>query len=133
MAVGHAWRSIDYVAYLHWLSLRSMKKEEEDEGVTIKTTTEPQKKRRKVTKKHHKRVFDIAPQHMDEDPPNSKKGTLPFATMVSKMWKEKYPEMKILEGGEWLEGFYCRLRDGEVLQEDASYLKELAEWHERDE
>ncbi|KAF8835598.1 hypothetical protein BDN67DRAFT_1072336 [Paxillus ammoniavirescens] len=45
MAVGHAWRSIDYVAYLRWLSLRSMKKEEEDEGVTTKTTMEPQKKR----------------------------------------------------------------------------------------
>ncbi|KAF9221446.1 hypothetical protein BS17DRAFT_768723 [Gyrodon lividus] len=85
---------------------------EEDKGITTKTTTEPQKK-------HH--------------PLNSNKGTLPFATMVSKMWKAKYqyPEMKILEGGEWLEGFYGCLRDGEILHEDASYLKELAEWHER--
>ncbi|KIJ15290.1 hypothetical protein PAXINDRAFT_11828 [Paxillus involutus ATCC 200175] len=138
MAVGHEWRSVDYTAFLRFLSLHAMKiqVQVDKQGPATKTTSassdivEPPKKRRKTqVKKLHKRVFDATPRNMSEDPPSSWKGT-PFSTMVSEKWKKEHPDMKIhAKGGEWLEGFFKRLKAGDVFAEDAVYLAELDTWH----
>ncbi|KAF8834358.1 hypothetical protein BDN67DRAFT_1016593 [Paxillus ammoniavirescens] len=127
-----------YVAFLRWLSLRAMKMQAgvEGEAATTSATTAPQKRRRKM-KNFHKCVFDAAPRKMDDDPPDSKKGTLPFKSMVSERWMNKHPDMKVHQDGrEWLEAFYAGLKlanGGEdLIAEDLAHVKELEKWQNRD-
>jgi hypothetical protein len=49
--------------------------------------------------------------------------------MVAKHWRQKHPEMKMLDRVPWLEGFWTALQDNEVIKEDYTYLKVLEEWH----
>ncbi|KAI6145143.1 hypothetical protein BKA82DRAFT_20812 [Pisolithus tinctorius] len=126
--VGHAWRSVDYVAFLRWLSLRAMKLQQDmpdepnqgsmDQGLPCK--------RHRITKKIHKWVFDIAPKHMNRGPPLSK--TTIFKPMVDERWYKENVDTPVIEGIDWLKGFYSRLNEGDLFEADAIYLKELDEY-----
>ncbi|KAI6158006.1 hypothetical protein BKA82DRAFT_22008 [Pisolithus tinctorius] len=130
--VGHAWRSIDYVAFLRWLSFHALKQQQDvnepSSGSMRSVDDEPQRKRRKTTKKFHKRVFDVSPKHLNHNPPQPK-ATI-FKPMVDETWRAKNPNVEVVEGVDWLKGFYSRLRQGEIFDADATYLKELKEWLE---
>jgi len=52
--------------------------------------------------------------------------------MVSKKWQKDHPAVNFLDGVDWLKGFYSRLREEDLMKEDAKYLKELDEWHGED-
>jgi hypothetical protein len=114
---------------LRWLTLKSKKDPEEDQD----ESHEPPAKRRKVTqkKKLTKRVFDLAPNKMLADEPHSSKKTIPFRSMVAEKWLKTYPDMALLDGGEWLKGFYGALAEKDVFKQDWAYLKELDEWQKR--
>lgn len=86
----------------------------------------PQRKWRRTTKKLHKRVFDVAPKHMNHSPPLSK--TTIFKTMVDEGWYKKNPEMVLVEGIDWLKGFYSRLGRKDLFEADTLYLQELDEY-----
>ncbi|KAI6138408.1 hypothetical protein BKA82DRAFT_4366530 [Pisolithus tinctorius] len=128
--VGHAWRSVDYVAFLRYLSLRAMKQRqdviEDPNASTSNMDQEPQRKRRKTTKKVHKRVFDVAPKHSSHGPPPAK--AMVFRAMVDERWLDEHPGMVVHEGISWLKGFYSRVNQEELFKADATYLKELDEW-----
>lgn len=70
---------------------------------------------------------------MHSEPPLSGKKTIPFRSMVSDKWLKKNPGTVLLDGGEWLCGFYGRLKEGDIHKDDARFLEELNEWHEKDE
>ena len=91
--------------------------------------SEPQKKHAKTrpNKKLVKTTFDVTPEQMIDQAPSNKKKN-PFRYMVNPTWLEEHPEMKVLDGMEWLDGFYGRLKDSELLKGDSAYLKELHEW-----
>lgn len=57
------------------------------------------------------------------------KKSAPFRHMVDPMWLEKHPRFNVLDGVEWLEGFYGHLKDSDLLKEDVAYLKELHAWN----
>ncbi|KAG6369937.1 hypothetical protein JVT61DRAFT_13322 [Boletus reticuloceps] len=134
MAVGREWRSLDYIAFLRWLSLRSQRKvagnQEEPVPITSQAETpasgggQPPKKCRKALKciKVTKMAFDTAPHKMHDDAPRSMKGTRPFKHMVSEV------EPELLPGADWLNGFFSRLGNSDLLVEDMTYLKEVVEW-----
>lgn len=126
--IGHAWRSVDYVAFLRWLSLRAMKLQQDaaDEPNQGSMDQGPQRKRRRTTKKLHKWVFDVAPKHMNCGPPLSK--TTIFKVMVDEGWYKKNPEMVVVEGIDWLKGFYSRLNREDLFEADALYLQELDDY-----
>ncbi|KIN93402.1 hypothetical protein M404DRAFT_171307 [Pisolithus tinctorius Marx 270] len=130
--VGHAWQSIDYVAFLRWLSFCALKQQQDvnkpSSGSMRNADDELQRKRRKTTKKFHKRVFDVSPKHLNHNPPQPK-ATI-FKSMVDETWHAKNPDMEVVEGVDWLKGFYSTLRQGEIFDADATYLKELKEWLE---
>ncbi|KAF8839058.1 hypothetical protein BDN67DRAFT_1012596, partial [Paxillus ammoniavirescens] len=49
--------------------------------------------------------------------------------MVDPRWTEEHPEVQLLDGADWLVGFYDRLdKAQDLLKEDAVYLKELIGW-----
>ncbi|KAG2740144.1 hypothetical protein P692DRAFT_20822782 [Suillus brevipes Sb2] len=122
MAVGLQWRSPDkYDA-------------DEHEPAVNASTSRPTKRRKTTegssrTKVYVKKTFDISLSQMDEDAPLSAKNNLPFKNMVAMHWRQKHPEMKMLDRVPWLEGFWTALQDNEVIKEDYTYLKELEEWH----
>ncbi|KIO11443.1 hypothetical protein M404DRAFT_20874 [Pisolithus tinctorius Marx 270] len=128
--VGQAWRSVDYVAFLRYLSLHATKQwqdvTEDLNANTSNTNQEPQRKRRKTTKKVHKRVFDVAPKHLSRDMPPAK--AMVFRAMVDERWLDEHPGMVVHEGISWLKGFYSRVNQEELFEADATYLKELDEW-----
>jgi hypothetical protein len=127
-----------YVAFIRWLALKKSKvgndvdsdaDDNDDEGLG-----EPAPKRRKTVKTApiSKSVFDLAPSKMNDYAPISNKKTVPFKSMVSEKWLKKKPDSVLLNGGEWLSGFYSRLKEDELLENDAKYLKELDEWHKKE-
>ncbi|KAL4067322.1 hypothetical protein V8B97DRAFT_2025152 [Scleroderma yunnanense] len=123
--VGHAWRSIDYVAFLHWLSLHAMKQQQH----TIEEPAvdqEPQCKQHRTTKKQHKQVFNIAPKYLNRDKPSTK-GVI-FKAMVNKGWYDQHPDTVVHEGIDWLKGFYSHINQSELFEVDTTYLKELDTW-----
>ncbi|KAG1742876.1 hypothetical protein EDB19DRAFT_1966398 [Suillus lakei] len=129
MVEGSEWRSVDYVAFLRWLTFKSNNESEEGDEVNDR----PPSKRRKVTqkKKQLKLVFDLAPSKMNEDPPISHKKTnptVPFKSMVSAKWLKTHLDMVLLDGGEWLSGFYGTVSEKDVYKQDWTYLKELDGW-----
>ncbi|KAI6143086.1 hypothetical protein BKA82DRAFT_168882 [Pisolithus tinctorius] len=126
--VGHAWRSVNYVAFLCWLSLCAMKLQQDtpDEPNQGSMDQGPPRKRCRITKKIHKRVFDITPKHMNRGPPLSK--TTIFKPMVDERWYKENVDMPVIEGIDWLKGFYLHLNEGDLFEADAIYLKELDEY-----
>ncbi|KAG1763831.1 hypothetical protein EDD22DRAFT_952028 [Suillus occidentalis] len=129
MVEGSEWRSVDYVAFLQWLTFKSKNESEEGDNVN----GQPPSKCRKVTqkKKSSKLVFDLAPKKMNEDPPISHKKsnpTVPFKSMISEKWLKTHPDMVLLDGGEWLTGFWGTVKEKEVYKQDWTYLKELDQW-----
>ncbi|KAG1723041.1 hypothetical protein EDB19DRAFT_1916288 [Suillus lakei] len=129
MVEGSEWRSVDYVVFLRWLTFKSKNESEEGDEVNDR----PPSKRRKVTqkKKQSKLVFDLAPSKMNEDPPISHKKTnptVPFKSMVSAKWLKTHLDMVLLDGGEWLSGFYGTVSEKDVYKQDWTYLKELDGW-----
>lgn len=120
-----------YVAFGRWLSF---KKSKVNKGPDEPNEEAPAPKRRKVVeKKVIKSTFDLAPNKMRSEPPVSAKKTIPFRSMVSEKWLKKNPGIILLDGGEWLSGFYGRLKEGDIHKDDARFLEELNEWHEKDE
>ena len=99
------------------------------------TNDGPPKKRRKTQKraKVTKTTFDTAPHKMHNDAPRSMKGTRPFKHMVNTEWLFNNPEIEpqLLPGADWLNGFFCRLDEKDLLAEDLAYLKEVEEWRKK--
>lgn len=81
-----------------------------------------------MTRKLTKINFDIAPIQMADEVPSCKK-SVPFQHMVDPTWLEEHPGFNVLDGVKWLEGFYGRLKDSNLLKEDTAYLQELHAWH----
>ncbi|KAG1722246.1 hypothetical protein EDB19DRAFT_1916792 [Suillus lakei] len=155
--VGFQWRSVDYVVFLRFLTLKSMKElnSESAKDVAVDPPTvqddaaaatadkaaeptmeRPSKHRKTVKraltrpKKIHKKVWDVAPDKLSDRKPSSGKKSAPFANMVSDKWKEEHPDMKVLEGVPWLKGFYEQMKESDdIIEEDCTYLQELDEWH----
>ncbi|KAL4064797.1 hypothetical protein V8B97DRAFT_2025904 [Scleroderma yunnanense] len=118
----HAWRSIDYIAFLHWLSLHAMKQQQH----TIKEPAvgqEPQHKWCRTTKKQHKQVFDVALKYLNHDKPLTK-GVI-FKAMVNEGWYDQHPDTVVHEGINWLKGFYSHINQSKLFKVDTMYLKEL--------
>ncbi|KAG1793226.1 hypothetical protein EV424DRAFT_1354276 [Suillus variegatus] len=116
-------------AFGRWLSF---KKSKVNKGPGEEEAPAP-KRRKVVEKKVVKSTFDLAPNKMHSEPPLSGKKTIPFRSMVSEKWLKKNPGTVLLDGGEWLCGFYGRLKEGDIHKDDARFLEELNEWHEKDE
>ncbi|KAL4073654.1 hypothetical protein J3A83DRAFT_4370952 [Scleroderma citrinum] len=119
MAVGYKWRSLDYVAFLHFLSLWS-------KGLDL--VGNPTEEMPQNHQKACKTTFDIKPTEMGNKVPSCKK-SVPFRLMVDPMWLEEHAQINVLDGVEWLNRFYGHLRDFELLKEDAAYLEELHDLH----
>jgi hypothetical protein len=90
----------------------------------------PARKRRRTTNvnKSFKKDFDLSPSTLLNRPPSSQKCT-PFKSMVSNWWQLSHPNVKPLDGGAWLVGFYDRLKEEEIHPIDKEYLEELVAWH----
>ncbi|KAG1752357.1 uncharacterized protein EDB91DRAFT_1243136 [Suillus paluster] len=141
MVVGLEWRSVDYVSFLRFLTLRQMKGNNKATTASASTnetsTSQPPKKRRKTaegstrSKRIVKKTFDISPEQMNEDTPLSARKNLPFDNMVADSWKNSHPDMEMLEGVPWLRGFWASLTRDDVIKEDYKYLEELEEWHKQ--
>ncbi|KAI6146675.1 hypothetical protein BKA82DRAFT_4015526 [Pisolithus tinctorius] len=58
------------------------------------------------------------------------KGELPDSDYSMPIIKEY---VKLLDGADWLDGFYSQLQEGDLLKEDAKYLSELVKWKEHKE
>ncbi|KAG1856440.1 hypothetical protein F4604DRAFT_1931869 [Suillus subluteus] len=137
MVVGLEWRSIDYVAFLRFLTLRQMRWNNRATTADIDETStiQPPKKCRKTaeggtrSKRIVKKTFDISPEQMNDDAPSSAKKNLPFENMVADSWKTSHPDMEMLEGVLWLKGFWASLTRDDLIKEDYEYLEELREWH----
>ncbi|KAL4071481.1 hypothetical protein V8B97DRAFT_2104073 [Scleroderma yunnanense] len=123
MVVGHAWQSIDYGAFLRWLSFHT--KVQDEPGEPAKDQEHPPK-RRKTTRKFHKRVFDLALKHLNCNAPPPK-ATICKA-MVDEGWHQKHPGRQLVEGTDWLTGFYSHVNKEELYDADVDYLKELDEY-----
>jgi hypothetical protein len=134
--------SHQYIAFVWWLTLRSQKKLAGDEAIPVTSQVEtqatndgPPKKRRKTLKrvKVTKTSFDTAPHKMHDDAPRSMKGTQPFKHMVNAKWLFEHPEFEpqLLPGADWLNGFFSRLGEKDLLVEDLAYLKEVEEWRKK--
>ncbi|KAL4079715.1 hypothetical protein J3A83DRAFT_4368531 [Scleroderma citrinum] len=134
MVVGYKWRSLDYVAFLHFLSLQSKGLDsvgdptEGNNQNIVGPSQAPPKKCHRTTKKLAKTTFDITPTEMGNEVPSCKK-SVPFRLMVDLTWLKEHAQINILDGVEWLDRFYGRLRDFELLKEDAAYLEELHDLH----
>ncbi|KAI6146877.1 hypothetical protein BKA82DRAFT_30561 [Pisolithus tinctorius] len=130
--IGHAWQSIDYVVFLCWLSFCTLKQQQDvnepSSGSMRNADDKPQHKHRKTTKKFHKCIFDVSPEHLNHNLPQPK--AMIFKSMVDETWHTKNLDMEVVEGVDWLKGFYLMLRQGEIFDTDATYLKELKEWLE---
>lgn len=129
--------NIQYVAFLHWLSLRNTQKNEEhnepDTDAADDTTRPPANKRRRTNaQKHRKKVFDLAPAKMDDNKPKSHKKNVPFKSMVSAVWARDHADDTFLDGTEWLTGFYKNIGQGVLIKEDEEYLRELQKWHDEE-
>ena len=54
--------------------------------------------------------------------------------MVAQWWLQENPDFETLDaGGEWLEGFYRRLKEDVLHPTDWEHLRELSEWHKQKE
>ncbi|KAI6008960.1 hypothetical protein EDC04DRAFT_2610808 [Pisolithus marmoratus] len=51
-----------------------------------------------------------------------------FKTMVDHRWQSANPEIVLLDGVQWLNGFYSQMNEGDIFEVDANYLKELDQW-----
>ncbi|KAI6125316.1 hypothetical protein EDD17DRAFT_1881853 [Pisolithus thermaeus] len=125
--IGHAWRSINYVAFLRWLSFRAMKQQQEGGDALTSADTGPQRKCcRTTTKKIHKQNFDVSPKHLNRDPPPPKAAL--FKVIIDQRWQDTNPDVPLLDGVDWLRGFYSRIQEGDIFEADADYLRELDQW-----
>ncbi|KAL4061858.1 hypothetical protein V8B97DRAFT_2027069 [Scleroderma yunnanense] len=117
--VGHAWRSINHVAFLCWLSLCAMTQQQHTTE-ELSVDQEPQHKWHRTTKKQHKRVFNIALKHLNHDK-LSTNGMI-FKVMVNKRWYDQHPDTVIHEGINWLKGFYSYINQSELFKANTMYL-----------
>jgi hypothetical protein len=108
------------------------------EGTTSATNSvtdlRPNKRRRTTAgqnKKLIKKTFDLNPNQMNDHPPKSAKKNLPFENMVANQWKKTHPDMRMLQGVEWLKGFWSRTQKDNFIEEDWNYLVELEKWHKK--
>ncbi|KAG2052953.1 hypothetical protein BDR06DRAFT_1009084 [Suillus hirtellus] len=134
---GSKWRSVDYVAFLCWLSLCNMQKNEEhnepDMDTADDTTQLPANKCcRTNAQKHCKKVFDLVPAKMNDNKPKSHKKNIPFKSMVSAVWAHDHTNDTFLDGTEWLMGFYKNIGQSVLIKEDEEYLGELQKWHDKE-
>jgi hypothetical protein len=120
------------VTFLRWLSIKSFRGEPADSTDPASINARPKKRRRTavVPDAGYKKEFDVPPPRVSQRPPKSTKSK-PFKSMIAEWWLDSHPEVKPLEGGEWLVDFCNRLKDDELHSTDRGYLKELIEWHEK--
>ncbi|KAG2076599.1 hypothetical protein BDR04DRAFT_1003400 [Suillus decipiens] len=106
-------------------------------STTDPTTKEHPRKCRRTTagqnKKLIKKTFDINPDQMNDNPPKSARKNTPFEHMVANHWKKTHPDMAMLQGVEWLVGFWDRAQKNKFIAEDWDYLVELEKWHKKQE
>ncbi|KAI6139100.1 hypothetical protein BKA82DRAFT_138652, partial [Pisolithus tinctorius] len=159
VGIGYTWQSINtshlifmrkclpletvqqYIAFLHHLTLKSTKNSTTDSDGTVdpdiaaSTLNAPPRKCRKSDKKTWKQMFDAPPGMMYDQglQLHKKKPILPFKNMVDNAWQRSHPDVKLLDGADWLDGFYSQLQEGDLLKEDAKYLSELVKWKEHKE
>ncbi|KAG1764943.1 hypothetical protein EDD22DRAFT_845644 [Suillus occidentalis] len=101
-------------------------------SATKPVTEERLNKRRRTTaqnKKLIKKTFDINPDQMNDNPPKSARKNTPFENTVADHWKKTHPDMEMLQGVEWLKGFWGRAQKDDFIGEDWDYLVELKKWH----
>ncbi|KAI5989452.1 hypothetical protein EDC04DRAFT_2614329 [Pisolithus marmoratus] len=55
------------------------------------------------------------------------KSTL-FKRMVDHRWQSANPQIVLLNGVHWLNGFYSQMNEADIFEADANYLKELDQW-----
>lgn len=70
---------------------------------------------------------------MNKNPPKSARKNAPFENMVANHWKKAHPDMAMLQGVEWLKGFWDEAQKDDFIAEDWDYLVELAKWHKKEE
>lgn len=106
-------------------------------SATDPATKERPSKRRRTTagqnKKLIKKTFDINPEQMNDNPPKSARKNTPFENTVANNWKKTHPDMELLQGVEWLKGFWGRAQKDDFIGEDWDYLVELEKWHKKQE
>ena len=124
---------IQYVAFVRWLSFRAYRQT----AMPVNSRSgEPSKKRRRTiakSVKNYRKDFDPSPSELTDRLPSSQK-SIPFKSMVAQWWLDDNPDFKTLDvGGEWLVGFYRRLKEDELHPTDWEHLKELNKWHEEKE
>ncbi|KAL4064217.1 hypothetical protein V8B97DRAFT_1856768, partial [Scleroderma yunnanense] len=92
----------------------------------------PAPKHHKTTKKKDNltRGFNLHPSKMVKKLPSSRKSnaTIPFRTMINEAWLEAHPGQQVMDGMEWLQGFYSQAKEGGLSENDQAYLDELAEY-----
>ncbi|KIK79090.1 hypothetical protein PAXRUDRAFT_162223 [Paxillus rubicundulus Ve08.2h10] len=131
IAIRYEWRSIDYVTFLCFLSLKAAKLAPHAQPANGQPAT---KKRRTTTNKLTKKTFDAPSSMMSKKEPSSgkKPPTIPLKSMVDLRWTEEHPKVQLMDGADWLVGFYnCLDKAQDLLEEDAVYLKELIGWKGR--
>jgi len=107
------------------------RKSGEEEVTVEEPCAGPPVKCRKTTKRKniHRTSFDAHPSQMSSQLPKSGKSTVLYDTMVEARWLDEHKsEVKVENGADWLRGFRERVHDGDLVEEDRTYLDELEEW-----
>ncbi|KAG2048598.1 hypothetical protein BDR06DRAFT_975896 [Suillus hirtellus] len=77
-------------------------------------------------KKLIKETFDISSDQMNKNLPKSARKNTPFENMITNHWKKTHPDMVMLQGVEWLKGFWDEAQKDNFITEDWDYLVKLA-------
>ncbi|KIO12222.1 hypothetical protein M404DRAFT_20055 [Pisolithus tinctorius Marx 270] len=125
-------RQSQYVAFLCILDSIHKQWQEGNEGVSSmdRPTSKPIKKHHKTMKKRDNFTpsFDPNLSKLEDRPPHSSKAilTIPFRTMINDAWLTAHPSQQVVDGMDWLKGFYSHAKEGELSDGDTKYLAELA-------
>ncbi|KAL4078646.1 hypothetical protein V8B97DRAFT_2021035 [Scleroderma yunnanense] len=113
MRAGLTWWSLDYIAFF-----------------CILDTIHKQQHLADPNKRQLHPYFDLHPSKMADRPPHSGKSkpTIPFQMMFNKTWLGAHPSQQVMDGMEWLGGFYLWEKEGNLTPNDCVYLDELAEY-----
>ncbi|KAL4071541.1 hypothetical protein V8B97DRAFT_2023702 [Scleroderma yunnanense] len=129
MRAGLTWWLLDYVAFLHILDTIHKQQCLADPK---STGFGPPPKHQKTTKKkdNFTQIFNLHPSKMEDRPPHSGKSklTIPFWMMFNETWLGAHPSQQVMDGMEWLGGFYLWAKEGDLTPNDHMYLDELAEY-----
>ncbi|KIJ06434.1 hypothetical protein PAXINDRAFT_158730 [Paxillus involutus ATCC 200175] len=135
IGVGYEWRSVEYVTFLRYLTLKATRVPADAQpGPADGQPPATKKARRTITNKNIKKSFDAPPSMLSSKGPKSNKRpdpTIPVVSMMDPKWRAAHPEVPVIadvEKCKWLARFSATLGPGDLLEEDVIYLKELREW-----